>query len=49
MLYEHHMNQTLEQGTLPGIKRDIVRKQDMSKVLNKFTTTFGIFNISLKK
>lgn len=28
VLYEHHMNQTLEQGTLPGIKRDIVRKQE---------------------
>lgn len=34
-LYEHYMNQTLEQGTLSGIKRGIVRyEQSIEQIYN---------------
>lgn len=51
VLQPDHMKQTLEQGTLPGIKRGQEGKnfKDMNKVLNSFTAIFGIFSNPVKK
>lgn len=31
VLYQHHMKQTLERGTLPGIKKDMAGGQELQR------------------
>lgn len=42
VLYQHHMKQTLERGTLPGIKKDMAGGARTSKIRTRFWTNLQL-------